>query len=108
MLHTLLNATTEMCKNNQVPDRVASTTLDTIFFIWIHTKMNTPAMWASLQQGVASLFHFMEPIKQTKLKLIQLTLVIKNMIYPQRKQKKKPAREPSEFVFFSLYYYFIL
>jgi hypothetical protein len=99
MLHTLLNAFTDLCKVNAVPERLSSMALDTIFFIWIHTKRNTQAMWDSLKAGISSIFHFMEPIKQTKLKLIQLTLVIKSLIYPQKKKKEKSRDKSAEFVF---------
>ena len=65
--------------------------LDTILFIWIHTKKNTEEMWMNLQKGIASTFNTcMEGITQTRLKLIQLTLLIRNNLYPKKVKKTRP------------------
>ena len=96
LLNTLLQTTTEVCKNSKLASSLAETMLDTVLFIWIKTKRNTEAMWNTLQRGVASCFHFMEPIEQTKLKVIQLTLVIRDKMYPVRKVKKKPVTRDVE------------
>jgi len=95
LLNTLLETTIDTCKS---PNAVglARTMLDTVFFIWIHTKRNTEEMWANLQRGIASTFGLMESITQTRLKLIQLTLLIKKTMYPIRKVKKKPPQRDVE------------
>lgn len=69
MLQTLLNTTIEVCRNVNLGDSLPSM-LDTVFFIWIHTKRNTPQMWKAFQDGVSSVLHVKEPIRQTKVTTI--------------------------------------
>ena len=57
--------------------------------MWIRTKTRKEELWDALQEGIFGLFHFMEPITQCKLKIIQLTWIIRQMMYPVRPQKKK-------------------
>jgi len=97
MLHILLATTIDVCKNHKKFDiSLVKAMLDTVFLLWIRTKRNTDEMWLALQNGIDSIFHFMEPIIQTQLKLIQLTLTIKTMLYPERKVKKKPPAKTPE------------
>lgn len=74
--------------NKSIVSSLADTLLDVILFIWIKTGRNTDEMWNALQTKLSSLFTYIQPVKQTKIKLIQLTLIIKNMIYPEPKKKK--------------------
>ena len=50
-------------------------------------------MWMNLQKGISSTFSLMESITQTRLKIIQLTLLIKNQMYPVKKVASKPQRD---------------
>lgn len=91
LLNTLLRSCIDVCKedgNKPLAQALAPTFLDTIFFLWIRTKRNTEEMWTTLQDGVSSLFHFMVPVSQTRDKLIQLTMVIRQQLYPQASVKK--------------------
>ena len=92
LLNTFLSIVTDVCKSTKLAPALTVPALDTIFFIWIHTKRNTEEMWNALQIGVSSTFTQLEPVNQTILKIIQLTLLIKNLMYPQKKVKTKPPK----------------
>ena len=83
--------------NKPLAQALAPTFLDTIFFLWIRTKRNTEEMWTTLQDGVSSLFHFMVPVSQTRDKLIQVTMVIRQQLYPQASVKKVAVHRSEEY-----------
>jgi RALGAPB N-terminal domain len=94
LLYTLLNTSTELLApsspNPILAEALAAVCIDTILFIWIRTKSEKPEHWQALQDGIAGLFHSMETIETLKVKVVQLTLVICNKIYPVKwKEKKK-------------------
>ena len=67
LLNTILQATVDVCSQSKLSNLLGATLLDTVLFIWIKTKRNTPAMWTTLQKNMSCIFHFMEPVEQTKV-----------------------------------------
>mmetsp|Transcript_23491 Transcript_23491/g.58803 ORF Transcript_23491/g.58803 Transcript_23491/m.58803 type:complete len:1527 (-) Transcript_23491:30-4610(-) len=96
LLYTLLNTSTELLApsspNQILSEALAAVCIDTILFIWIRTKSEKPDHWQALQDGMAGLFHSMEIIETLKVKVVQLTLVICNKIYPIKWKEKKQKK----------------
>jgi len=95
LLFTLLEITSTLLKadnpNQELAKSLASVMVDTLLFTWISSKIMNQEMWTRLQEGLQLLFHRIEPIIQMKLKLIQLSLVIRDFIFPPKKKQIKPA-----------------
>jgi len=93
LLYTLLEITTTLLKedspNKGLAENLCAVIMDTILFLWIRTKTSKEHLWKALQDGVSRLFHISEPVVQVKIKVIQLTLVIRDLIYPSGEKKKK-------------------
>jgi len=66
----------------------------TVLFIWIRTKTRKVELWKALQDGVFGIISSPETIPQCKLKILQLTWIIRDMIYPIKQKKKKPVKRP--------------
>eukprot|EP01102_Stenamoeba_stenopodia_P015219 TRINITY_DN516_c0_g1_i1.p1 TRINITY_DN516_c0_g1~~TRINITY_DN516_c0_g1_i1.p1 ORF type:complete len:1485 (+),score=330.88 TRINITY_DN516_c0_g1_i1:382-4836(+) len=100
LLYTLLDTTTALLKegtpNPALAENLASVMMDTILYIWIRTKTRKEQLWKALQDGISGLFHAMEPVVQTKIKVLQLTLVVKDLIYPVKEKKKKVVKVAKE------------
>lgn len=98
--YTLLDTTTTLLKqgsaNAALAENLASVLMDTILYIWIRTKTRKEQLWKALQDGISGLFHAMEPVVQTKIKVLQLTLVIRDLIYPVKEKKKKVVKVTKE------------
>jgi hypothetical protein len=84
-------------RSNQTPQPlIILFAFQTILYIWIRTKTRKEQLWKALQDGISSIFHSMEPVIQTKIKVLQLTLVIKDLIYPFKEKKKKVVKVTKE------------
>eukprot|EP01100_Stratorugosa_tubuloviscum_P011908 TRINITY_DN542_c0_g1_i1.p1 TRINITY_DN542_c0_g1~~TRINITY_DN542_c0_g1_i1.p1 ORF type:complete len:1470 (+),score=659.45 TRINITY_DN542_c0_g1_i1:33-4442(+) len=98
-LNTLLDTTCYLLKENtpsaQLGKQLASVVLDTVIYAWIRTKTQQEHLWKRLQDGISSLFHDKQPVIETRAKIIQLTLIIREMIYPVREKKKKVIKVAS-------------
>eukprot|EP01104_Vermistella_antarctica_P013529 TRINITY_DN4112_c0_g1_i3.p1 TRINITY_DN4112_c0_g1~~TRINITY_DN4112_c0_g1_i3.p1 ORF type:complete len:1259 (-),score=365.16 TRINITY_DN4112_c0_g1_i3:66-3842(-) len=103
LLYTLLDTTTTLLRksspNALLAENLASVMLDTVLFVWIRTKTRSEELWTALQTGIAGLFHSLEPVVQTHVKALQLTTVIKDLIYYHSgsgHQRKKPEKGHQE------------
>eukprot|EP01094_Clydonella_sp_ATCC50884_P008894 TRINITY_DN1843_c1_g1_i2.p1 TRINITY_DN1843_c1_g1~~TRINITY_DN1843_c1_g1_i2.p1 ORF type:complete len:1500 (-),score=588.09 TRINITY_DN1843_c1_g1_i2:141-4463(-) len=99
IMYTVLSTTTSLLDgtgNKVLADNLASLVLDAVLFMWIRTKTRKEELWDALQEGIFGLFHFMEPITQCKLKIIQLTWIIRQMMYPVKQKKKKPVKREGQ------------
>eukprot|EP01114_Cavostelium_apophysatum_P016785 TRINITY_DN4844_c0_g1_i3.p1 TRINITY_DN4844_c0_g1~~TRINITY_DN4844_c0_g1_i3.p1 ORF type:complete len:1456 (+),score=431.48 TRINITY_DN4844_c0_g1_i3:258-4625(+) len=92
LLFTLLEITTTLLKpdtpNQDLAKALASIMVDVLLFTWISSKILNPEMWTRLHESIQSLFHRIEPVVQAKLKLVQLSLIVRGFIFSRPKGPK--------------------
>ncbi|KAF2074910.1 hypothetical protein CYY_003787 [Polysphondylium violaceum] len=94
-LNSMLQGTVALLRKSN-PNKTVSLTLEqnivsTTLYGWIKSKETNGKMWDSFHSSFEEIFYRPEVIKQIRSKLMQVTLVLKDLVYPlsQRKIQKK-------------------
>jgi len=94
-LNSMLQGTIALLRKSN-PNKTVSLTLEqnivsTTLYGWIKSKETNKKMWDVFHSSFEEIFYRPEVIKQIRSKLMQVTLVLKDLIYPlsQRKIQKK-------------------
>ncbi|EFA77784.1 RapGAP/RanGAP domain-containing protein [Heterostelium album PN500] len=91
LLNATLQATTTLLRRSN-PNKSVSSTLEqamlsTTLFAWIKSKELSPEMWSRFNQHFEELYFRVEVIKQIKAKLLQITCILRDTIYPLSEKK---------------------
>lgn len=92
-LFAMLNTTAALMKGSQrfLVRVLADTMVEALLFGWIKAKETRPEIWEKFFMELENMFHHTQVIVQLRIKVLQLTLLIKELIYPlsERKVQKK-------------------
>eukprot|EP01132_Coremiostelium_polycephalum_P006653 gene6653-8232_t len=95
VLHAMLQGTLTLLRksnpNKSVTISLEQNIVSTTLYGWIRSKETSSKMWDVFHSQFEELFYRPEVIKQIRSKLLQVTLVLKDFIYPlsQRRIQKK-------------------
>eukprot|EP01133_Synstelium_polycarpum_P016307 gene16307-19395_t len=98
LLHSMLQATTTLLRRAN-PNKSVSLTLEqslvsTTLHAWIKSRETSPTMWEQLHTHFEDLFFRVEVLKQIKSKCIQVTLLLRDLVYPvSEKRAIKRAKD---------------
>ncbi|GAM24743.1 hypothetical protein SAMD00019534_079180 [Acytostelium subglobosum LB1] len=92
LLTSLLLATTTLLRRsntNRPSLSLEQAMLSTTLFAWIKSKEDRAAMWAQCNVHFEELYFRTEVVKQIKSKMLQVTMILKEFVYPTSERKQK-------------------
>lgn len=98
LMRNLLHMVRQLCSRtdaSHLVGRLCGTAVDTVLYCWVRSNVGE-ALWKSLQLGLSGLFsgpRGLEVITHTRDKLVELTLLMRPLLYPEaRKNAAKKKR----------------
>lgn len=92
-LFAMLHNTGSLMKSSQkfLIKALGDNMVEALLFCWIKAKERRAEVWEKFFEGLEGMFHHMQTAVQLRIKILQLTLLIKELMYPlsERKIQKK-------------------